>query len=291
MKSIVRFVFIQCAAIIFTTAAIAQVSAYIPVDFKGEAPSPNGCFIYNRGQLLDSDGRPAKVHAYSMQYFPQMFIQKDNTLSITLDTRDTIAATLDTIVKFDIKFMGAHLNPSSYISLEEPLADQYNFVLGHLASPLLGQTSYRRVIYRDVYPFIDVHVYSNKWGPKLYMVMRPGANPTDLRMKFMGQDSLIMDAFGYLKPYIHGRNIVLPKGLCYQEIAGNPVLVNAQLAYQMDSASAEVNFMPASYNPNYPLIIDISAMGPADASGAAVPPKWNTFYGHTANDWANDGTA
>lgn len=270
MKSIVRFLLMQCASVIFTTAAIAQTAAYIPLDFKGEAPSPNGCFIRNYGQLLATDGNVAsKVTAYSMQYFPQMFIERNNTLSITLDTRDTIATTLDTIVKFDIKFIGDHLNPASFISLKEPLADQYNFVLGHLTSPLLGQTSYRRVIYRDVYPFIDVHVYSNKWGPKLYMVMRPGADPTDLRMKFMGQDSLIMDAFGYLKPYIQGRNIVLPKGLCYQEIGGNLVLVNAQLAYQLDSASAVVNFMPVSYNTNYPLIIDISAMGPDDIAGVS----------------------
>jgi hypothetical protein len=225
-----------------------------------------------------------------MQYFPQMFMEKDNTLSITLDTRDTIAETQDTLVKFEIKFIGEHLNPSSSISLYEPLPDKYNFVLGHLDSPVMGQTSYRRVIYRDVYPFIDIHVYSNKWGPKLYMVMHPGANPTDLRMKFMGQDSLIMDAFGYLKPFIDGRNIVLPKGLCYQEIGGNLVLVNAQLAYQLDQSSAEVNFQPVSYNSDYPLIIDISAMGAADAAGATVPPKWNTFYGNTADDWSNDGT-
>ncbi|MBS1568829.1 MAG: T9SS type A sorting domain-containing protein [Bacteroidetes bacterium] len=292
MKSIVRFLLAPCAAALFTPAAFAQVSAYIPADFKGEAPSPNGCFIRNKGQLLGTDGYVAsKVTAYSMQYFPQTFIGRDNTLSIVLDARDTSATTLDTLMRIDIKFIGDHLNPSSNINLAEPLPDKYNFVLGHLTSPLLGQTSYRRVIYFDVYPFIDVHVYSNKWGPKLYMVMRPGANPTDLRMKFMGQDSLIMDAFGYLKPYIRGRNIVLPKGLCYQEIGGNLVLVNAQLAYQLDSASAEVNFMPVSYNPNYPLIVDISAMGPDDAADETIPPKWNTFYGSTASDWANDGTA
>lgn len=273
-------------------SGVAQVNTlFIPLDYKGEAPSPNGCFIWNKGQLLDTQGsRAARVTAYSMQYYPQMFIQKDNTISIALDMRDTVPETLDTILKVDIKFIGDHLNPASTISLSEPLADQYNFVLGHLTDPLLGQTSYRRVVYRDVYPFIDVHVYSNKWGPKLYMVMRPGADPTDLSMKFIGQDSVIMDAFGYLKPYIKGRNIVLPRGLCYQEINGNLVLVNAQLAYQLNEGTAVANFLPVSYNPNYPLIIDISAMGPADAADETTPPKWNTFYGNTADDWANDGT-
>ncbi len=226
-----------------------------------------------------------------MQYFPQMFIEKDNTLSIALGTRDTIPETLDTIVKFTIKFIGNNLNLSSQVNLHEPLADKYNFILGHLASPLMGLTSYRRVIYRDVYPFIDVHVYSNKWGPKLYMVMRPGADPTDLRMKFMGQDSLIQDAWGYLRPYIEGHSIILPKGLCYQEINGNLVLVQAQLGYELDQGSAEVNFQEVSYNPNYPLIIDISAMGPADTADEVIPPMWATYYGHTENDWANDGTA
>ena len=290
MNRIVRSLIIPYAAI--ATACFGQTTAHIPADFKGEAPSPNGCFIQNLGQLLGTDGAPAaKVKAYSMQYSPQMFIEKDNTLSIALDTRDTIPTTLDTIVKFTIRFIGDNLNPQSYISLHEPLADEYNFVLGHLANPLLGQISYRRVIYRDVYPFIDVHVYSNQWGPKLYMVMRPGADPTHLHMKFMGQDSLIMDVFGYLRPYIDGRNIVMPKGLCYQEIGGNLVLVNAQLGYQLDLGSAEVNFLPVSYNPNYPLIIDISAIGPAGGPDEIIPPKWNTFYGHTADDWANDGTS
>ena len=292
MKRNVRFLFIPCAAIGIASACFAQPAPLIPMDFKGEAPSPNGCFIENVGQLLGTDGASAaKVKAYSMQYFPQMFIERDNTFSIALDARDTIAATLDTIVKFTIKFIGDDLNPQSYVSLHEPLADEYNFVLGHLASPLLGLTSYRRVIYRDVYPYIDVHVYSNQWGPKLYMVMRPGSDPTDLHMKFIGQDSLIMDAFGYLRPYIDGRNIVMPKGLCYQEIGGNLVLVNAQLGYQLDQGSAEVNFLPVTYNPDYPLIIDISAIGPAGGANDILPPKWNTFYGHTADDWANDGVA
>lgn len=292
MKRTLHYLLVQFASIAFATSVIAQGVVHIPVDFKGESPSSNGCFIKQNGQLLNTAGSVAsKVTAYSLQYYPQMFIEKDNTLSITLDTRDTIAETLDTVVKFQIKFIGDHLNPSSYVTLHEALPDKYNFVLGHLTNPLLGLTSYRRVIYRDVYPFIDVHVYSNKWGPKLYMVMRPGSDPTDLHMKFVGQDSLIMDAFGYLKPYIDGQNIVLPKGLCYQEINGNLVLVNVQLGYELDQGSAEVNFVPVSYNENYPLIIDISAMGPNGGGGETVPPKWNTFYGHTASDWANDGTA
>ncbi len=268
-----------------------QTAAYIPADFKGEAPSSNGCFIRNQGQLRTlQETAAARVTAYSMQFVPQLFVEKDNILSVALGTRDTIIATVDTIVKFNIEFFGPNLNTQSYISYHEPLDDRYNFLLGHLSAPLMGLTSYRRLIYRDVFPNIDVHVYSNQMGPKLYMVMRPGANPTDLRMRFVGQDSLIMDAFGFLRPYVQGRYIVLPRGLCYQEINGDLVMVHAQLGYQLNTGTAEVNFQPVSYNNAHPLIIDISASLGPQGGGEVIPPKWATYYGHTENDRASDGT-
>ena len=54
-----------------------------------------------------------------MQYFPQMFVERDNAISIALGARDTILATQDTIVKFLIEFIGPNLNLNSQVNLHD----------------------------------------------------------------------------------------------------------------------------------------------------------------------------
>jgi hypothetical protein len=263
---------------------------FIPLDHKGEPPSGHSGYMANKGQLTAMQGGAVPdVLYYSIQAWPQMFFTNKNEVFFQLGARDSSLSTPDTIYRVGMKFIGPNVNLECVPSTYEQLADYWNFILGHLAQPLMGQHAYRRIVYPDVYPNIDFHAYSNPWGPKFYFVMRPGSNPADLKLQFSGQDSLILDAYDQLKAYAGGLSVVLPKGLSYQEIGGTTMLVDAQVEYELFPGEISVGFVPSSYDPAYPLIIDISASFGAMGGGPAMLPEWCTYYGHTETDVANEG--
>jgi len=261
----------------------------IPIDHKGEAPSSHVGYMPNRGQLTAMQGGSVPdVLFYSIQSRPQTFFTNKNEVFFQLGARDTSFTTPDSIFRVGMKFIGPNVNPNSSPNAYEEQPDLWNFILGHLPEPLMGMRASRRIVYPDVYPSIDFHAYSNPWGPKFYIVMRPGSNPADVRLQFNGQDSLILDAFAQLKAYVTDKFVILPRGLCYQEINGSTVLVNAAVDYMLFPGDVSVGFNPVSYDPAFPLIIDISTSLGGMGGGTDMAPEWNTFYGHTEADYPED---
>ncbi len=262
---------------------------YLLIDHKGEAPSAHSVYIPNHGQLTDLYGDPApKMKYYSLQTAPQLFLEDASTISFALGARDTVLATPDTLYKIMMTFIGPNANQESLPQAYEYQDERFNFILGHCPQGIMGLQGARRIVYHDVYPYIDFHLYSNTWGPKLYIVMHPGSDPGDLLLAFAGQDSLTLDAFGKLRAHLKGRQLILPRGVCYQQIGGSTQLVNAALEFGYTPGNIYVSFEPVSYDPDHMLIIDISP-DPFPMGAGGLPPEWSTFYGHTETDYPTDG--
>ncbi len=243
----------------------------------------------NEGQLTNLQGGLARdILFYSIQSAPQMFFAK-NQMYFVLGARDTSITTPDTLYRVGMRFIGNTANQNSVPVAREELPDFWNFVLGHCGDGIFGVHASRRIIYPSVYPGIDFHAYSNPWGPKFYLVMHPGSTPQNVKMEFEGQDSLALDLLGQLKAYKRGKAITLPKGLCYQQINGSTQLVNAAVNYSIGPGQAYASFQYGTYNPAYPLVIDISASLGAMGGGTDAEPEWCTFYGHTERDESTDG--
>lgn len=279
------------AALVFTSSLIQAQGPgdFIPIDYKGEAPSSQAAYLQNRGQLTAMQGGLAPdILYYSIQSFPQMFFSNKNEVFFQLGARDSSLTTPDQIYRVGMKMIGPNVNLECVPNTYEEQPDYWNFILGHLEEPIMGLHASRRIVYPDVYPFIDFHAYSNPWGPKFYFVMRAGSDPADLRLQFSGQDSLILDAYDQLKAYAGGLSVVLPKGLSYQQINGGTVLVDAEVDYELFPGEISVGFTPGTYNPAYPLIIDVSASFGAMGGGSDMEPEWGTFYGHTETDFPTD---
>jgi len=280
-------------AVLTVSSVLAQPPSvsndFIPIDHKGESPSSHVGYMRNKGQLTAMQGGTVPdVLFYSIQSRPQTFFTNKNEVFFQLGARDTSLTTPDSIFRVGMKFIGPNVNPNCVPNGYEELPDFWNFVLGHLPEPLMGLRASRRIVYPDVYPNIDFHAYSNPWGPKFYFVMRPGCDPTDVRLQFQGQDSLILDAYAQLKAYVTDKYVILPKGLCYQQIDGTTTLVNASVDYVMFPGDVSVGFEPEIYDPQYPLIIDVSASLGLMGGGTDMVPEWSTFYGHTETDQAGD---
>lgn len=268
----------------------AQEQDFIPIDHKGEAPSTHVAYLQNQGQLTAlQGGLVPDIAFYSIQSKPQMFFSKRGKIHIGLGERDTSLTTPDTIYRIDVSFVGSNENctPTPY----EELPEAYNFILGHCPNGIYDVQPTRRLVYADIYPHIDFHVYSNPWGPKFYLVMHPGSDPTQIKMLFQGQDSLKLDWLGFLKAYKESNTVTLPKGLCYQQVGNTTQLVNAALDNAIVPGTGTVAFQFGSYNPEHPLIVDISASFGPGGPEIYPAPEWCTYYGHTELDRAYDAVA
>jgi len=60
-----------------------------------------------------------------------------------------------------MEFVNANMNAS--VSVEEPTQGYINYYLGHCPEGITGVRAYRKVIYENMYPNIDVVFYGG-WG-------------------------------------------------------------------------------------------------------------------------------
>ena len=56
----------------------------------------------------------------------------------------------------------------------------------------LGLPTFERVTYSDVYPGIDLVYYGNQRQLEFDLVLKPGANPGQVRMKFAGAQKVLL---------------------------------------------------------------------------------------------------
>ncbi|QQR85066.1 MAG: hypothetical protein IPJ76_10580 [Flavobacteriales bacterium] len=161
--------------LVMMPCALCAQAPYIQPDFYNDPLPEHAGVTVNAGQTADEFGDPAsQVIYYTEGGKIRMFMLKNSTMAFTLATMDTLPATPDTIRSLHMRFIG------EASSLVDPIAYgvrnlKQNFHMAHCNAT--GVESYYRVIYENVYPFIDVHVYHGLYGEKLAIVMRPGADP------------------------------------------------------------------------------------------------------------------
>ncbi|MEL7002597.1 MAG: SBBP repeat-containing protein, partial [Bacteroidota bacterium] len=142
-------------------------------------------FFENKGQLpknaLYSIQRgPLEVHLGSrgLQYHIRQVESKDDGNYIS---REMV----------NIEFENA--NPNSEVIALNASADVHNYL--NRSPHVTGVHHYQQVIYKDLYPNIDVVFYAyegydEKAGLKYNFLIHPGGNPDDITLKYSGTDQL-----------------------------------------------------------------------------------------------------
>ena len=152
---------------------------------------------------------------------------------------------------FRMKLVGA--NPDSQAEGEEPQIAQSNYFIGKdPAKWRTGVANYGRVRFSEVYPAIDL-VYYGKDGQLEYdWIVKAGADPSKIRMKFAGVTKMHIDSSGDLILDTPNGEVRERKPVVYQaeekskEIAGRYVIRGAR----------EVGFEISSYDRRKDLVID-----------------------------------
>ncbi|WP_306127580.1 SBBP repeat-containing protein [Methanospirillum purgamenti] len=161
-------------------------------------------------------------------------------------------ATNETFVVITQTFIGA--NESTHITGEDVLPGTANFFIGNDPDAWRSNLStYGAVRYHDLYPGIDLLYCGNGSVLKREFIVASGVDPALIQMEYHGADSISIDQNGNLNITTGQGSMTESQPVCFQEIDGNRVDVEARYVLLDDKKlTIEID----TYNPEYELVID-----------------------------------
>jgi hypothetical protein len=125
---------------------------------------------------------------------------------------------------------------------------------------------YQEVIYRDVWPGIDLRIYGKGSDLEQEFLVYPGGDPNQVRISYRGIDRLHVSEDGSLEVDTAFGILRETKPRIYQQIAGKQVKVDGRFKLTSDSAYA---FEIEAHDGQHPLVIDPTLLYSTYLGGAA----------------------
>lgn len=269
-------------------ACISSTYAQVLPDPLPQAPSNSNFYYKNLGQVIDENGNThSEIKYYTEHAFPAMYLADDKISFVASKPADTsVSGSQDTIARIDMQFLcnsdpGAKpttFMPCGVMHAYQPSQDHLNYYLPHTPGGITNVPGYARIVYEDAFPGIDVHFYSNAAAMKAYIVVKPGGDPNDIKLKFTGQDSIGYISGGSLAVYLRSWNLQFPQAVAYQIDSANNTSVLGWLPTWVHNGSGEVTITIGTYNTSEDLVIMIG--GPLQTTtGENGNLEWATYYG------------
>ncbi len=177
-------------------------------------------FIPNRGQLSDQNGKAMPEVLYTLDgygvktYFTKgsmhyVFSKRSGPPHLFKKNERVPAAPHESLslYRVDVKFIGS--NPDPEIIASDTTEDYTNYYLTNCPDGITHVPGYCKIVYRDIYPHIDLVLYtngnddptnpsSNPRNPSLEydFIVHPGGDPGAIRMRYDHASSLSVDEDG-----------------------------------------------------------------------------------------------
>lgn len=156
--------------------------------------------------------------------------------------------------------------PARQITEQEPLRSQSQYFT-QVRAGATGITAqhFARVLYREIYPGIDVAYYGKEQRLEYDFLVAPGADPRQIVLQFSGAETIALAENGDLVLRLPAGELRQPRPVVYQEvdgirrtIAGQYVLLGETKAQHGQPADAAytVGFSLGAYDTTLPLVID-----------------------------------
>jgi hypothetical protein len=159
-----------------------------------------------------------------------------------------------------------------------------------------GLKTYGSVIYRELWPGIDL-VYTGTVNRLKYsFLVKPGADPGRIRLAYRGVSSLSLSDAGQLEVKTPVKEFQDDQPVAWQEVEGRPVEVRTEYAIdaQVDKGAHGYGFKLGAYDRSKVLVLDptvvvycgyIGGSGDDEAMGIAVDSGGNAYVtGYTDSD-------
>jgi hypothetical protein len=238
-------------------------------------------FVENRGQ---TDGRVryyAQRGNFAVYFTPEEVVfsfRKPSPTSGRLSRTSASSATLS--APRDQPSNGAvlalrfvHANSQVALEAEERAPGEVSYFRGN--DPARWQTGlpqYSQVVYRELWPGVDLRLREHAKSLKYEFRVRPGARPSNIRLAYTGASGVRLDGSGALLIESPAGVLRDAPPVAYQEISG--VRVPVESRYVLNAAGEYGFAVGAQYQPGYELIID---------PGVA----YSTFLGGTSDEIGN----
>ncbi len=272
-----------------TTVKYDETTTDFPPDINGETANRNMTFLENRGQLLQSDGSSAgQINHYANFRDYQLFVEKGQMHLVFNDWSPNMDVP-DNMHRVDILLEGSNANAEVFAY--DAIKTKHNFYLGHTDKGLTDLESFQRLVIPEIYPNINLHLYSNDNGLKMYYEVLAGGNAGVIRKQIIGASSTVLNGVGQIEvstTSVGAANFDTP--VAYQlDVAGNIVPLGAASWNSVGGDQYLIN-MPA-LNPALTTIIMVEDGNQPLLGGGPLDYKnclWSTYFGGDGQSEFND---
>lgn len=140
----------------------------------------------------------------------------------------------------------------------EPQEAKVNYFIGNdQAKWRTNIPTYQAVVYKEAYPGIDLKFYGNGRQMEYDIIVKPGADPDQVKFHYAGVKSLVVTPQGDLALTLPDGEVLLQqKPVIYQEIAGTKVAREGKFKVFQNNVQFSYGFELAAYDKDFPLVID-----------------------------------
>jgi hypothetical protein len=218
------------------------------------------------------EGAPIRFEPNSgLQPGPIRWTARGRGYSFAFTDRATLLRVADRTVR--LTFPGSHLassnrpaaNPRFQGEQQQRASTNYFLGLKNNDQKRLSVPAFSRLRETAVYRGIDVVYYGNGSEIEYDFEIAPGADPSQIRMRFEGADAVRLNDRGEIVLTLGSGEIVQRPPVVYQRRASGEI-VNVQAAYRV-ARDGTVRVALAGYNPAEPLIVDPSIVYSGYLSG------------------------
>ena len=273
------------------TFLLALLILSLFISFQTFSQVSNSGYIENKGQIYDQYRKPnldvlflcpgmevnihLKKHGFSYESFKRIENVNQsqtpvlNSLKAIIENAEIMdEKTEKHIHRIDIEFLGAD-NNVEIIPLEKNDVFQNFYNLGSVTRGVTDVCTYSKVLYRNLYPGIDLLFEMDaNTKPKYNFIIHPGADANLISWKYKGADNINLDA-GRITLENSNKDIVEYVPYSYFKESEISVLVRYQ---RLDNGSFKFDF--PTYSDKLTLVID--------------PAMWGTYFGGTGYDMGTD---
>lgn len=235
-------------------------------------------FVENRGQVIDAAGRRRPDILYTAEAPGMKVFCRRNGLSYVLSHTDystSLRATnllgirqqrqrTTSLYRVDVEFVGG---AATSVDGQQQSEDYANYYLAHCPEGITNVYGHKRIVYSNIYPNIDVVLYTREQGLKYDFIVHPGGNPSDIVLRYKGAENIEHNSDGSLSIQTPLGSVHEQRPYTYQNSKEIPCRYIVQ--------GTEVRFTIGSYDTTASLVIDPDVL-------------WSTYYGGSSEDWGYD---
>lgn len=215
-------------------------------------------FVQNNGQIDQTVKYYGQVSGQAVSF-------TEEGIYLTLSKKEKGVSKSDSktsrFAEQTVRFFPVGASHTLQLSAENQQKGRVNYRLGRDSKRWkTGVPTYGSVLYKEVYPGVDMKFYGKDRVLEYDMIIHPGADPSKVRLGYEGIRALRKTPTGALEVVLKtGDALVQKRPYIYQEINGVRRKIKGEFQLYKNTKQhyqESYGFQVASYDKKYPLVID-----------------------------------